>query len=279
MAHPVPQADEWIGLHPNIGRAVYESIPAVNFSTLKLFAKTPAHVREAMIHPKAPTPAKDIGQLAHVAILEPARFEAEYVAAPDVDRRTKLGKETWAAFEAEQAGRTLVPPDEHACVRAWRDAVWSHPTAAALLSGAKHREVAVVWRHPRTGLLVKSLLDLISTFDGWTWIPDLKTTRDASPRAFANDIARFEYHAQTALYLNGCNAIAERPRRFAWICVEKERPHAVAVREPDEQMILVGESRYERWLDQFAECQASNVWSGYPATIEPVSLPAWADRE
>jgi hypothetical protein len=29
-------------------------------------------------------------------------------------------------------------------------------------------------------------------------------------------------------------------------------------------------------LDLYAECKASGNWPGYPSTIQPLSLPAWA---
>lgn len=266
-------------LHPGLSRAAYEAIDAANVSMLKHFARTAAHAREAMLHPPEPSAAMELGSHIHVAVLEPARFDSEFVLAPKCDRRTKEGKATWAAFEAENHGKTLLAADDYELVRAIRNAAWEHPTAAALLKGPGHCEVGAVWQHERTGLWCKGLIDRVGQHDGWTWIVDLKTCRDASPRGFARDVANLHYHAQAAYYVNGCNAIAPRPRRFAWIAVEKDAPHAVAVYEPDDPALLAGEARYEKWLDAYAEARESGVWPGYGTDVQSLSLPRWAEVE
>ncbi len=268
-----------IGLHPNITRAAYEAIPAANSSLLKHFERSAAHAHQELVHPPAPTPALIFGTNFHAAVLEPELFEKSFVVAPKVDRRTVAGRTMWQEFEAESAGKTIVTADEHATIEGGLQAVWSHPRASALLRGAVHREVGAVWTHERTGELCKGLLDCISRDDGWTWIVDLKSTKDASPGAFAASVARYSYHAQAAHYMAGLDAISKHKRRFAWIAVEKEPPYAVAVYEPDGATLLAGEALIERWLDQYAEAKASGHWPGYPGEIQSLTVPRWALKE
>ncbi|HXG58144.1 MAG TPA: PD-(D/E)XK nuclease-like domain-containing protein [Thermoanaerobaculia bacterium] len=258
------------GLYPNLSRAEYEAIPAINASVLEHFERSAAHAREAMLHPPKPTDAMEFGTALHVAVLEPARFSREYVAAPKCDRRTKVGKETWAAFEAEHRGAQLMDAEDFIAICRMRDAVWSHPVAKELLRGPGHNEVAVVWENEETGLLCKALLDRIGSFDGWTWIPDLKSTGDASPREFSYSIKRYHYGAKAAYYLDGCNTVAPRPRRFCWIAIEKEPPYAVALYEPTDDAINAGRSKYMRWLRLYEEAQRTNHWPGYETSIQPL---------
>src|SRR5438093_3049537 len=102
------------GIYDGVSQAVYQSWSAVNHSRLKLFARTAAHARYAMEFPPAPTAALNIGDGCHAAVLEPARFEAEFVGAPKVDRRTKDGKLAWQEFEAANQGKLILPAEDYA---------------------------------------------------------------------------------------------------------------------------------------------------------------------
>lgn len=256
------------GLYPGLSRAEYEAIPAINVSSLEHFERSPAHAREAMTHPPKPTDAMEFGTALHVALLEPSRFAAEYIGAPKVDRRTKEGKATWAQFEAEHANQIALDMDDFLTISRMRDAAYSHPIASKMLGGFGHNEVGVVFENEETGQVCKSLLDRISAFDGWTWVIDAKSCEDASRRGFSRSVKNYHYGAKAAFYLDGCNTVAPRERRFAWIAIEKKAPFAIAIYEPDGAAINAGRSKYMRWLRNYAEAVRDNLWPGYPAQIE-----------
>lgn len=258
------------GLFPGITRAEYEAIPAANASMLEHFEQSPAHAREAMIRPRKPSSAMEFGTAFHVAILEPKRFAAEYVAAPKVDRRTNAGKAAWREFEEAHPDHVALDAEEFKTISRMRDAAWGHPIASKLLGGLGLNEVAVVFRDEETGLLCKGLLDRISSFDGWTWIVDAKSTEDASRQAFCRSIKTYHYGAKAAFYLDGCYAVEPRERRFAWIAVEKTPPYGVAIYEADFSAIDAGRSKYRRWLRLYEEAMRTNEWPGYPTHIDPL---------
>jgi exodeoxyribonuclease VIII len=108
-----------------------------------------------MIHPPQPTAAMDFGTALHCAVLEPIRFSKEYIAAPKVDRRTKEGKATWAAFEADNADKSVMDADDFLTVQRMRESAWAHPIAKQLLSGQGHNEVGAVWVNEETGITCK----------------------------------------------------------------------------------------------------------------------------
>lgn len=265
-----------LGIHPKVDRSVYYSTPGANFSTLKNFAKTPAHARERMIHPPAPTAAMEFGTAVHLAVLEPERFDAECAVAPKVDRRTKDGRAEWAVFEAENAGKILLAQDDYTRCEAMRDAVWAHPTAMQLLGGAGHTEVAVVWEHADPAIRCKGLIDRMAAHVGYTFVVDLKTCKDASPAGFSRAIATYWLHAQAAMYLDGCDAISPRPRRVAWIAAETAPPYCVAVYEPTGDTLELGRRAYQRWLEAYQRAKETETWPGYSSAIEPIELPRWA---
>lgn len=259
------------GLYPGLSRPEYEAIDAINISKLEHFDRSAAHAREAMTHPAAPTDAMEFGTAVHCAILEPSRFAAEYVAAPEVDRRTTKGKQAWRDFEAEHPDATLLDAEDFVAVSRMRDSVWSHPIAMEMLGGAGHNEVGIVFAHEETGLVCKGLLDRVGGYLGWTWVIDLKTTPDARPREFSRSIRTYHYGAKAAYYLDGCNSVAPRTRRFAWIAVEKIPPYGVAVYEADPSAIEAGRSKYSRWLRLYEEAKRCNEWPGYAAEVQTLT--------
>lgn len=247
-----------------------------SFSTLKKFSRSALHAQYAITHPPEPSVAMEFGNAVHLAVLEPDRFSSECAVAPAVDRRTKEGKATWAAFQAENVGATILTQDQFTACAAMRDAVWNHPVACEMLSGIGHAEVGVIWKDAETERPCKGLIDRLGEFDGWTWVIDLKTCQDASPKEFAKTVANQGYHAQASMLLDGCNTVAPRERRFAWIAVEKEPPHAVAIYEAPLVMVAAGQVLYRKWLSAFISAKEHNYWPGYPPDIQLLELPKWA---
>jgi hypothetical protein len=92
--------------------------------------------------PEEQSPALIMGSAIHSAVLEPDLFPSEYVMAPtDINRRTNVGKEAYAAFEKANAGKTVLDPDDYSTCIAVRDAVHNHPVASGLLQRGKAEHV------------------------------------------------------------------------------------------------------------------------------------------
>lgn len=264
------------GIHLGMAREEYERIEAVNYSLLKHFQRSAAHARENMLHPPDPTEAMDLGNALHHAILEPARFRAEYVAAPQCDKRTRIGKATWTEFQDDNRGKNILKADEMEKCRGMMEAAYDHPIVRQLLSAPGKNEVVVVWTDAKTGLHCKGMLDRITSYGGWTVVCDLKSCRDARPFIFASQAASLLYHEQAAFYLDGLHAAAPLIRRFFWLAVESERPHALAVYEPDDEALKAGRSLYSDHLEAYKDCLEKNHWPGYPVELRTLRLPGWA---
>ena len=257
----------------------YLAWEACHFSILKLFERSALHAREALVHPAEQTAAQLLGQALHTAVLEPNDFEKRYVRAPHVDRRTKEGKAAWAVFEVEHPHALLLSADEHDACLEMRDAAWHHATAVGLLSGPGANELAVVWEDPDAKRRCKARLDRLTEFAGWTTIMDVKTTRDASPKGFAREIATYQYQMQNAFYLDGLEALAPRERRFVFLAIEKTPPYAVACYELDPGSIELGRRAYKAALSEWSHAEETGLWPGYPPGIRELSLPPWAFKE
>ena len=276
---PVPRP----GFYKDVPFDEYASWDAVNSHILtKLAASTPAHLRHELLRGGAePTDSLELGWLLHLAALEPARFEAEVVVPPKVDRRTTAGKTAWRDFEAENAGKRLVDVDTFGKVVAMRDALLAHPSAGEFLRSKGVAEVSIVWEEPSAGVLCKARLDRVGYLGEWPIIGDIKTARSAGPRAFERVVHQYGYHIQAQHYLSGLQALAPVPagqpfRRFCFFVVESDAPHCVAVYEVDESALAVAEMDRQKHIATWRRCVESGTWPGYDDGVALVTLLAWA---
>lgn len=256
----------------------YHAHPAIGNSGLTAIARSPAHYYAQFLapdrQPREPTPDMEFGTAVHCAVLEPQRFESEYIAAPKFDRRTKQGKQDAEAFEAANAGRLFLPQDQLDACRRVRDSVHGNPAVSVLLASGE-AERSIFWTDDDTGVQCKCRPDWL-TGDGRV-IVDVKTTQDARQAGFARSVFQYRYFVQAAWYLNGVSvATADRPEVFVFVAVEKQPPYAVALYFADPDMIAAGKREYRRNLTTYAECLRTDQWPAYPEQILPLSLPSWA---
>ena len=258
--------------------AAYHAHSAVSKSHLDLIARSPLHYWSRYLDPDRvapePSPQMRLGTALHTHVLELSRWDQEIAVAPAINRLTKAGKEEWAAFVADAAGRTVITADDAAQVMAMGRAVLRHPAAAMLLGLPGKAETTHMWTDASTGLECKCRPDWLT--DDGSIVVDLKTTKDASPRGFKQSVANFAYHKQAAWYLHGLEqATGKRPDQFIFICVESTAPYAVAVYAADAEMIERGHDQAMRDLAKLAVCKAADHWPSYSEQIEPISLPGW----
>lgn len=243
---------------------------AVSKSWLDRIDRSPAHLKAYLDGYQHETPAMLFGRLVHCAVLEPDLLEQQFAVIPDsINRRTKAGKEEFAAWESEHQHHTIVTAADIDKAMKMRDAVSRNKAACALL-GKGDPEQTVVWIDPDTGEKCKARADWLRD----SLIVDVKTTQDARPDAFARSIANYRYDVQIAHYGDGF----ER-ERFVFIAVEKEPPYAVAVYAADDIIRARGKRARRHNMETYAQCRANNHWPGYDEVIQPIQLPAWAREE
>ena len=256
--------------------AEYLALDAVNWSSLKHYDRSPAHYRQAIGQEREQTPAMQTGSALHALVLEgELAFSSRYVVAPvGIDRRTKAGKEQWAAFEAEANGKEILTGEQHESVIGMAAAILTHPRAGKLLEKCRERELSITWTDFLTALACKARLDGYDATNGL--VVDIKSADDASPKAFERQAARMLYHGQAAFYLQGLREAGGNAAKFLFVAVERNPPHGVAVYLADEEMIVTGNAMVAAFLERHAGCMAANAWPGYPVEVQTLSLPRWA---
>lgn len=266
------------GLIKGLSYDDYVKVDALRHSDAKLFARSALHARFAMLHPEDDTSSTRMGTALHLALLEPNRFGTDYAVGPKVDKRTKQGKQDWLDFEAAFPKAILLRGEEYEAVRGMAEAVHNHPFIDAVIGKKSLREVVSVWNE--NGVSCKCRTDWAVELDGWSYVIDLKSTRDASADEFAKDINRYKYHGQAASNLRGLQRVKplNRLRRWLWVAVENTPPHGIAIYEPSDGLLEQGEQEYLGWVTQYAHAVRTNTWNGYPAPIQQIDLPKWAWR-
>jgi exodeoxyribonuclease VIII len=248
----------------------YESIKALNWSSLKEVSTSPRAYRWRQDHPREDTAALAMGRAVHCAILEPAEFAARYIVRPaDIDGRTKAGK-AWLD-DARASGREVLTADQGETVEECVASVRAHHDVAELLEGCATEQV-VTWTDPGTGVACKGRLDALTP----RTVIDLKTTRELA--RFEQDAARLLYHAQVAWYLDGARAagVVDDDARAWIVAVETVGPFDCGPLEVAGADLDAGREVYRRLLDTWVSCRETGEWYGRIPVGRRLELPRWA---
>lgn len=267
------------GIYPGLPSEVYHGIDACSASRLKLLKKSPAHCKYAIENQdQKKTPALVLGSAVHCMVLEPELFESRFVIKPTFGR-TKAALEEKAAWEAANCNRDVIDADDYGLCCKLRELLTAHKLAGPILRQKSDVEISGLWIDSLTGILCKLRADAVS--DKLSLCVDLKTTEDASPRAFSKAIFDYGYHRQGAMYLDGWKALGRDYRHYCIIAVEKKPPYGIAVYRlaTDGKAISLGRRENRALMNRYAECLNASHWPSYPEIITDIELPAWAERQ
>lgn len=259
---------------------IYADIPASDYhgellrdyiskSYLKRLDKCPAAAKI----PQKDTPAMAFGRASHVLLLEgeSAFFQECAVLPSGINKRTNAGKEEMAAFEAANAGKTLVTADDYMKIAEMRKALQKHPFAPKLLAEGVS-EQTVIWLDAETGMMCKCRPDRIPSGNKGVLV-DLKTCSCAGEYEFGRDVVKYGYDLQAAFYLDGINAATGNNfDAFCFIAMEKEEPFRTETYMLDAEFIARGRAEYRRLLNIEAECREKGLWPNYEGVGNLVTL-------
>jgi exodeoxyribonuclease VIII len=254
----------------------YHSWDLMSASALKtLDRSTPLHLK-AERELRTDTPAFRVGRALHSAVLTPVEYEQDFVVAPDIDRRTKAGKEEWERFQEVAEGRTILTKDDANLVDAMARGIMAHPAAKSLVTKCG-KDTEITLRGVFDGVGAKARID------GWIeefgTIIDIKTHGGiASPREFARSAYNFGYWTQFAFYREMMRLAGKEVSSVILIVVEKSAPHAclcAALHEDDLDMATARLPELVGLYRKFTE----NPERGWPDDVTEIRMPNWAATE
>ena len=230
---------------------------ALSCSLLKPLLLSPAHFQVALTAAPKPSIAKDFGSLVHLLLLEPHLAASELAVYPGIGSARDPG---FKAFLAANSHRLAV--DEPTFAAAHR--------LAGKVSETRYRgrplgrfveesmcEATIYFTEPTTGLRLRIRMDAYHPDISF----DLKTTRHATPSAFARDAIDFGYDLQAFMYGLGRQLFEGRPTApFVFIAAETAPPYSVGTFEAGASFIENGAAKLQACLTAFLACSATGYW-------------------
>jgi exodeoxyribonuclease VIII len=220
------------------------------------------------------TPAKVLGSAIHCAVLQPDLLRQMYVANPGIDRRSNAGKAEYAAFEAENKGKTILSDDDFQTALAIRDAVLRDDVARGLLAGCD-TEQPVFAIDPETGELVKCQLDAVNW--GSALVVDVKSTDDASERGFGKSAHNYRYDWQCGWYHDVLvTAFGEPFKAWVFLAVEKTYPYEIVPYMAQPHQIERGRVQAREQFMRIARARQTGHWPGHGGNgVMMLEMPEW----
>lgn len=292
------------GVYLDVTRAEYDRCSALNQSTLKRFlANQDDYCFETAILQEPGNTAlfrdedKDTdsmrwGRLFEAMLLEPETWRQEFaILTPAVERcllsdaqkkgsKAKSFSKQLSTYQDwrrnyEQAGWAIISREEQDTASFAVEHARKDSRIAEALAGGRHN-VALVWRHEATGLMLKALIDLLPEAGA---ILDIKTARETDERSFGRAVIDLGYDFQACWYLAGWRALGDDEKdAWGWIVTKNSRPWRSTVYMADAAwlergriMMEDGLQRWKAWLDSGGKYQPPLGWP-------TLTMPAWANK-
>lgn len=289
----------------------YEAAEGVSKHGLDAMAISPLHHWAYYRNPERgrqkDTPARVLGSAIHTSILEPERFDLEYVQEPNIkdypqaldklDDYKKACKELeikvtgtkpelkksiqlitkdiqfWDdIYEQQTFGRIVLSDSDWRVTKTITARVMKHPAASGLLKYGK-AEQSIFWIDKDTGVKCKGRIDWLETDEDTAIVFDLKSTTDASPEGFQRSVSKYRYYVQASMYLDGLSQLGYDPGSFIFGAWEKHSPYAAALYYATDGMLETGRQEYKNLLKTYKKCLETDNWPGYSQDIQPLGMP------
>lgn len=243
----------------------YEEHKGIRRSDLWYIRKSPMHFKYHMENKDGEEKgdALRFGAAVHKYILEHMTFKESYAIAPEVDRRTKAGREAWAEFAmfCNDNGLDYVTQQEYETMQAMYWSITQNELAAQLLRGKHEQEF--YWTDDVTGEPCKCKTDVITTYNGKPLIVDYKTTESCDDGCFERSARKYGYQFQAGMYCEGLFQNTFTEYGFAFVAQEKTLPYASRVYICSEDYIKRGYDTFRELIGIYHECKETGNWYGY----------------
>lgn len=263
----------------DISNDEYHSSAGISKSGIAQFRITPKHYWYRYLNPEAKpfkqTSEMKFGSALHTYIIEQEKFDIQYYVAEKNPHHgsSTAGKKFKAESIEKSEGKIVISQEDFGTIQNMADSIFQDEQAIELIKDAQY-EKSIYWIDPDTNLLCKVRPDIMH----YNFIVDLKTTADASYRAFQRDFYHYGYHLQLAMMYEAILHTQQREmKNFIDLAIEKKEPYAHAIYPIDETVLEHGIKEFKHYLFAIKECIDSNTWQSY--STQTITLPAYATED
>lgn len=267
----------------NMDEATYHARPELSSTEARIILNdTPATYRWKKDNPPLIAPSKkfDLGSAIHSRVLGTG-YEVAVIPDEMLAKNGAASTTEAKAFieNARAEGKVPLKQADLDPIAGQAEAVMAHSLARALLEQPGHAEASVFAEID--GVPVRARFDFLPDQGPRRRIAvDLKSTADASKRAFEKSVASYGYDVQRAFYLDALAAITgpmpvDLEPELLFIAVQKEAPYLVGVYQLPTVWAVKGHGLARKARGVFAECTASGVWPGLSEEAVYLDEPTW----
>jgi len=244
----------------------YCELDGLNASLIKRLNKSLNHYLAAPLEQSA-SMAKGVAIHDSIELrLAGKSFAEKYVVAPNVDRRTKAGKEEYDKFVATET-RTILKEEDYNDVILMTESIFKHPEFWRIVPDAEVEQV-ITWQE--NGIRAKARLDY--SCEPIQTVVDLKSAQDASPYGFKKAITRYSYDIQANWYRRAYQSVTGHYPEFLFLVVENSEPYNCAVYKLSEELLHSAELKINNSLELYKAYLNGEIYSkGYHEDIMELS--------
>lgn len=244
----------------------YRQAEGLNASLLKA-CKSPRSVQAYFDKPSKSSDAMALGSLFHNLLLEPD--SPDWAIAPEVDKRTKAGKEALAEFEATHKGKLIITQDqietaEDMLATLEIDGWVLHPFA----------EVETSCYHEGKKARFDAFLPPCDEFpSGIIW--DIKTAKASDFKGFQRSCYDFGYSLQAAWYCHLFELEFGVIPEFRFLAIETTSPHMWNEFTCDGDFIADGWKRVEKAFEVYNRFKAGSRKANEDRALQLLTPAPW----
>lgn len=244
----------------------YRSHGGLNASALKS-ATSPRAYHKYLTESREPSQAMALGSLFHNLLLEPEN--QDFVIAPDLDKRTKAGKEAFAEFEAQSAGKLIVTKDQHETALEMLNTLsvdgWTlHPFA----------ETETSLYLPQGKARFDAFLEPCDEFPQGLII-DIKTANASDFKGFQRASYSFGYDLQAYWYSHLFELHFGVMPEFRFLAIETASPHIWQEFVVDDTFLESGKRKTEKALAVIERYKAGSRKVNETRELQLLTAGAW----
>lgn len=241
---------------------------------------SPGHAKYKQDNPDD-TASLRLGHAFHPGILEPGKFEKEFVILPaDCMKGTKKNpnpgmQANLDAFKTQCGlnNQVIMTQNEYDNIMEMQAVVHNDRNAIDLLSQGE-AEVSGYCLDPEYDIWIKVRLDWLDKNN--RIITDLKSCADARHLLFRKSAFDHGYDLQAFMGKYVAAQILGEDYEFQFLCVESKGYHGLKIWEADDEMLQTGYAKYQQAMKLYKECLDSDKWPGYDSTPKPLGSPSYA---
>lgn len=247
----------------------YAADPGIGSGTAKTFLTSSQLTKDALdgILNKEDRPSYQVGRLAHMMLLEPARFKRQIVTEGPINPKTgaMYGRNTLAfgAWQEQNPDLTVVEPFLYMMLDRM-------PPNVRVIFADKQANAEVSIFQTLAGVRVKARLD----WHRGQIITDLKTIDNVDD--IDGSIRRFRYWFQAGWYRMVARAEFVQCPGWRFVFAEKRPPFRWRIVELDADYLMYADQVADDTLNGIALAQKSGDWTDKEEVLVTASRPVWS---